>query len=66
MKHMSWQHDSHHDQLSMEYDALATSVNPNSILFKLEEQFEDPFDAKLALTGLFVVNMIYSKTLTTV
>ena len=60
MKHMSWQHDSRHDQLSTEYEALATSVNPNSILFKLEEQFEDPFDAKLALTGLFVVNMIHT------
>ena len=54
MKSMEQQYGSRHDQLSREYDELMT--NPDGILCQLEKAFDDPFDAKYVLTGLFMVN----------
>ena len=53
MKDMARQYDGQHDQLKREYDELMT--NPDGILGQLENEFDDPFDAKVVLGGIFMV-----------
>lgn len=55
MRQLSQQHDAEHDRLIKEYDLLMASVNPGGFLHQLEKMFEDPFDAKQVLTGIFMV-----------
>ena len=53
MKDMARQYDGQHNQLKREYDELMT--NPGGILGQLEKEFDDIFDAKVVLGGIFMV-----------
>ena len=53
MKDMARQYDGQHDQLKGEYEELMT--NPDGILGQLEKEFDDTFDAKVVLGGIFMV-----------
>ena len=53
MKQFEQQHESKHDKLGSEYEALWTNVK--TILEDLERHFEDRFYAKVFLSHIFMV-----------
>ena len=53
MKQFEQQHESKHDKLGSEYEALWTNVT--IILEELEKHFEDRFYAKVFLSHIFMV-----------
>ena len=58
MKQFEVQHESKHEELSSQYEALWTNVA--LILEELEKHFEDRFHAKVFLSKMFMVSISQS------